>query len=72
MTRKRRDDKPFVRELEETWQLSADRHSVCLSLAGEDIRVSIDYDAAQLDQVIEHLTVLRARMKPGFPPSKRH
>jgi hypothetical protein len=72
MTKERREDIPFGRALEETWQLSVDRRSVCLSLTGEDIRVSVDYAAAELDQIIEHLTVLRAQMKPGLPPAKRH
>ena len=45
--------------LEKMWQLGVDRRKLRVSLPVAGLRVSIDYDADMVDQMIERLTVLR-------------
>ena len=69
---------PVEHDMQNMWQLATDRRSVRLSLAGlpvaglaDPIRVNIDFDTGVVDQIIERLTVLRAKMKPGLPPANK-
>jgi hypothetical protein len=69
---------PIEHQMQQMWQLAADRRSVRLSLPGlpvtglaEPIQVNIDFATGAVDQIIERLTVLRAHMKPGLPPPKK-
>ena len=58
--------------------LADDRRSLRMSLPGlpvdalpKPITVKIDFDAGVIDQMIERLTVLRAKMLPKPPPARK-
>jgi hypothetical protein len=62
------------------WTLNADKKSVRLTLpplpvAGQakPLFVALDFEAATVEEMIDHLTVLRVRMLPAPPkPKRRH
>jgi hypothetical protein len=67
---------PVEHDLQQMWQLAADRRSVRLSLPGlpvaglaEPIRVNIDFETGIVDQIIERLTVLHALQPANNPTS---
>ena len=68
---------PIEAPQEQLWTPSEDRRFVRLSLPPLPIeglpepgRVNMDFDAGTIDQIIERLSVLRARMLPA--PAKRN
>jgi hypothetical protein len=63
---------PIEAPQEQMWTLSEDRRYVRLSLPPlpieglpEPARVNMDFDAGTIDQIIERLSVLRAKMLPA-------
>jgi hypothetical protein len=76
----RKDMMPIAADQETLWTLSDDRKMVRMALpplpiAGmpEPIKVSMDFDAATVDAILERLTVLRSQMRPPLPaPGKRN
>ena len=69
---KQREMMPIEDDQAEMWQLSADKRSVRMKLPvisvdglSKPVRVKIDFDAGTIEQIIERLTVLRAKMLPA-------
>jgi hypothetical protein len=70
---------PIDHDQAQMWRLSADRRSVRMELPGlpvdgipKPLKVTIDFDAGSIDQMIERLLVLWAQMLPSPPaPAKR-
>ena len=63
-------------EIAQMWTLNDDRQSVKLSLPPlplhglpEPLRLTIDFEAGMIDEMIRHLTDIRARM---LAPSSTH
>lgn len=71
------DRMPVDVEQAEMWTLSDDRESVRLSLPPlpleglpEPLRITLDFNADTVDEILLRLTSLRAQMQP--PPSPRN
>jgi hypothetical protein len=70
---KRHDMMPAEMPHEEMWTLSEDRLAVPpVPIEGlqEPLRINIGFEADMIDEIINRLTVLRARMLPA--PSRRN
>lgn len=67
----------FAAEPEQMWTLTDDRQTVRLAvpplpLEGlpEPLRITLDFDAAAVDEILRRLTHLREQM-PAVPPTPR-